>query len=69
LEHEVLGKPLDVAFDGFIETLGHNRVQFGEIGIEHYLLPANQLDHPFDALQRNGQLRRPGEFSFGHGKH
>jgi hypothetical protein len=53
LEHEIARKTLVVAFDLLVEAPGGYTVEFGEVGIDHYLLATQDLDATFDARQQH----------------
>jgi hypothetical protein len=44
LKHEVLWKAVRVALDGLVEVESLDLVEFGQVGIEHDLLAADEVD-------------------------
>jgi hypothetical protein len=56
LKHEIGGKAVLVALHLLVQALGAYPVELGEIGIQHYLLTANQQDAGFNPLDRNYRL-------------
>src|ERR1700731_1730970 len=63
LKRKVRREPVGVALHGKIQRFGRNPVEFGQVGIEHDLLTANQKYSPLDLnCQRIGihrSVRRP----------
>ena len=48
LKCKILREPVGVALYGKIQRFGWNAVEFGEVGVEHDLLTANQKYSPLD---------------------
>jgi hypothetical protein len=44
LKHRVFGKAVDIPSHGLIEDFCFNTIELGQIGIQYYLLRANQQD-------------------------
>ena len=58
LEHEILGKPAEVALDGAVESFGLDAVEFWQIHVEHDLLTADQVNPLLNALDWDDELRQ-----------
>ena len=67
LKGEILGKTLEVAADGLIESFSRHTIELRQIEIEHDLLATDQVDSPFDHLHGDWQPLS-GCFFVGHGE-
>jgi hypothetical protein len=59
LEHEVFGEAVEVAAYGQVEVAGRHLVELGEIGeigVQHDLLAADEVDPAFDQFDGDRQL-------------
>jgi hypothetical protein len=56
LEHKVRWEATAIAFYRLYQGAGFHQIEPRQIGIEHDLLAADNVDSPFDQFQRHGQL-------------
>lgn len=50
LKHKIIWEPFRVAFDGLEKNFGWHAIKFCQVGIEHNLLVANQINRVRDSL-------------------
>lgn len=53
LKHEIVRKPLAIAANLFVESLGWHAVQLREVAIQDDILAANCLDERFDPIHQH----------------
>jgi len=61
LEHKVFWKSLLIALDPLLETMSRNSIQLRQIGIDHNLVAANQIDPTLDDLNKDRKTVVIGE--------
>ena len=50
MEHEIFWKPLPISLNLLTQGNRFNAIQFGQVAVEHHLLPAQSKDCLFDAF-------------------
>jgi hypothetical protein len=65
LKHKIFGEPIGIASNGSVQGFGLYLIELGQVAVEHYALPTDDVYFASYQLHRRGQ-RLSRRFFVGH---